>query len=362
MTFAVPHRPATADGVTLDYDARGFLVRRLGAGKTDITYTWSGLPLQVRLPRGEHVTFDYDPHERLIARQDATGVCRYEWNDEQIWAIRESGVVALEFLHVPKSMVPLEQSEEGRHYSIHTDDAGRVLELIDEDGQIVWFNRSGPWGEWVDSGRTVPGEIWTPLGLPGQLSDPSTGLAYNRRRFYDPQAAHYLTPDPTGIWGGLAAYRYPTDPVNFIDPTGLACLGKTDYDTLYRQEEQKPGRMASDICANGFTQRNPLGTNSLANHMQGSNHKTQWISTLYHKDHFEVGGDIVYEMDNPGCGHEMDCDPGVRDKYKEWSKGGDPDKFPSEMEIAFKKPIPAANIRGYYLKQADGTLGSFTKC
>jgi RHS repeat-associated protein len=361
VTFRVPHRPATVGGILLDYDARGYPVRRHGAGVTDIEYTWSGLPLRVRLPQGDDVSFDYDPHERLIARQDASGICRYEWNDEQIWAIREAGGPALEFVHVPRSMVPLEQSEGGRHCSIHTDHAGRVLELIDDDGQIVWFNRTGPWGDLVESGPIARDEIRTPLGLPGQLSDSSTGLAYNRRRFYDPQAAHYLTPDPAGISGGLAAYRYPTDPVNFIDPAGLACLNKTDYDTLYRKETQQPGRMASDICAKGFTQWNPKGTNSLANHMKGSNPDTQWISTSYQKDTFEVGGDVVYEIENPGCGHEVDCDPEVRDTYKQWGYA-DPDTAPSEMEIAFKKPIPAANIRGYYLKQPDGTLGSFTKC
>jgi hypothetical protein len=44
-----------------------------------------------------------------------------------------------------------------------------------------------------------------------------------RARFYDPNLGRFLTPDPAGLVDGPNLYAYSgNDPVNFIDPTGLA--------------------------------------------------------------------------------------------------------------------------------------------
>jgi RHS repeat-associated protein len=47
-------------------------------------------------------------------------------------------------------------------------------------------------------------------------------LFYARARMYNPRLPRFMQPDPIGYWGGTNIYTYPTDPVNFTDPLGLA--------------------------------------------------------------------------------------------------------------------------------------------
>jgi RHS repeat-associated protein len=59
-----------------------------------------------------------------------------------------------------------------------------------------------------------------------QLAPP---LHYNWHRFYDPDSARYLTPDPLGLRAGLNPYAYvDADPVNLVDPTGLWAANRPD--------------------------------------------------------------------------------------------------------------------------------------
>uniref|UniRef100_UPI00247FC099 RHS repeat-associated core domain-containing protein n=1 Tax=Oceanospirillum beijerinckii TaxID=64976 RepID=UPI00247FC099 len=59
------------------------------------------------------------------------------------------------------------------------------------------------------------------LRYQGQIYDSETGLYYNRFRYYDPEIAQYLTPDPSGLNGGLRPQSYVHNPVNWGDPLGL---------------------------------------------------------------------------------------------------------------------------------------------
>jgi RHS repeat-associated protein len=60
------------------------------------------------------------------------------------------------------------------------------------------------------------------MRLVGQINDAATGYAHHRFRVFDPQTRRFLTQDPIGLLGGLNPYNYPTDPVTFGDPLGLA--------------------------------------------------------------------------------------------------------------------------------------------
>ncbi|WP_323869820.1 RHS repeat-associated core domain-containing protein, partial [Xenorhabdus szentirmaii] len=55
-----------------------------------------------------------------------------------------------------------------------------------------------------------------------QYEDEESGLYYNRFRYYNPESAQYISPDPIGLMGGFNPYSYVHNPTGYIDPFGLA--------------------------------------------------------------------------------------------------------------------------------------------
>ncbi|WP_445495977.1 RHS repeat domain-containing protein [Photorhabdus sp. SF281] len=98
---------------------------------------------------------------------------------------------------------------------------GEPLALFDPAGQRVWRQpKQSLYGlrlaEQDENPQLDPG-----LRFAGQLFDEESGLCYNRFRYYLPEAACYLSPDPIGLAGGLNLYAYVHNPVSWIDPLGL---------------------------------------------------------------------------------------------------------------------------------------------
>ncbi|WP_273924169.1 RHS repeat-associated core domain-containing protein [Pseudomonas idahonensis] len=65
-----------------------------------------------------------------------------------------------------------------------------------------------------------------PIRFPGQYYDEESGLHYNRHRYYDPETAQYLSPDPLGLGGGTRPQGYVDNPLSWVDPLGLATCPK----------------------------------------------------------------------------------------------------------------------------------------
>jgi RHS repeat-associated protein len=102
----------------------------------------------------------------------------------------------------------------------HCDHLGTPIALTDRNGKIVWAARYDPWGNIEEEFN--PHNIEQNIRLPGQHHDRETGLYYNRHRYYDPKIGAYINQDPIGLMGGANFYRYPTNPMTFIDSKGLA--------------------------------------------------------------------------------------------------------------------------------------------
>ena len=109
-------------------------------------------------------------------------------------------------------------------YYIHTDHLGTPQELTDRDGHLQWTGHYRALGELAKandhSGQTARVEM--PLRFQGQYCDAETGLHYNRHRYYDPQLGRFTTQDPISLAGGVNLYQYAPNPVQWIDPLGLA--------------------------------------------------------------------------------------------------------------------------------------------
>jgi RHS repeat-associated protein len=127
-------------------------------------------------------------------------------------------------------------------YAIVTDITGAPSQLVDEQGEIVWEPRATLWGK---TPAPPPGAPGTPLRFPGQYADEESGLHYNVHRYYDPESARYLSPDPLGIRAAPNPHTYPHNPYAWSDPLGLApCMVDLYHGTF--------GAAARNIRTNGI--------------------------------------------------------------------------------------------------------------
>jgi RHS repeat-associated protein len=103
-------------------------------------------------------------------------------------------------------------------HAIHADAIGMPRAVTDAARQVRWRALWSPTGTAI----AIDGELSMPLRQPGHLHDPATGLHDNYLRTYDPQAGHYLEPDPAGPMPATQAYGYADQqPRRHIDPHGL---------------------------------------------------------------------------------------------------------------------------------------------
>lgn len=64
-------------------------------------------------------------------------------------------------------------------------------------------------------------DLQSDFGFAGRNWDDEAGLYYNRARWYEPQSGRFIGEDPAQDGSNWYAYA-GNDPVNFVDPTGLA--------------------------------------------------------------------------------------------------------------------------------------------
>ncbi|PNG32119.1 type IV secretion protein Rhs [Pseudomonas protegens] len=196
-------------------------------------------------------------------RQFDCGVTLYGWDGDTLaWESRApdkagEGARTTHYLYEPGSFVPVAQAvhkrfiplipepEYGAFYQQENDplwadapkpkeiDAlawyqcdhlGTPHELTDQTGDVVWSAQYKAWGGIKEerSSNALQQGIANPLRFQGQYHDPETGLHYNRYRYYDPEVGRFVSKDPIGYAGGLNLFQYAPNPIEWIDPLGLA--------------------------------------------------------------------------------------------------------------------------------------------
>jgi RHS repeat-associated protein len=97
-----------------------------------------------------------------------------------------------------------------------TDALGSTLALTDSNGVATTSYSYEPYGKASTSGAANDNSYQ----YTGREND-STGLNFNRARYYSPSLHRFISEDPIGLAGGLNMYAYVEgNPINYTDPSG----------------------------------------------------------------------------------------------------------------------------------------------
>ncbi|WP_194290116.1 RHS repeat domain-containing protein, partial [Nocardia macrotermitis] len=172
-------------------------------------YTYDALG---RRTTKQHLT----PDGHVIERIDFT------W-DENHLVEQTASTANTRWAYHPGTYTPLTQTtyqlDHREFLAIISDLVGTPTELFEpESGRSIAATKRSLWGK-----SNWNGAASTPLQFPGQIYDTESGLHYNHQRYYDPGSARFLTQDPLGLEPSPNQIAYPHNPINWIDPLGLAC-------------------------------------------------------------------------------------------------------------------------------------------
>lgn len=191
-------------------------------------------------PNGtQTVQYLYDAFGRRVVKRVNGQSTFFVWDGNRLLQ-RHDQAGEQTFIYEPESFVPLALAVRSRQagprepqlYYYHCDQIGLPRELSDDSGHIVWEGQNSAWGRTQAQAQTGgPDQC---LRLQGQYHDEETGLHYNLNRYYDPDSARYVSPDPIGLRGGENAYRYAPNATDWIDPLGLS-VRKELYPTRVRK-------------------------------------------------------------------------------------------------------------------------------
>ncbi|MCX4750555.1 DUF6531 domain-containing protein [Kitasatospora sp. NBC_01287] len=311
-----------------EYDAQGRVTLRqrvnLSRKPDNWHYTWDAEDrlVAVTTPDGQNWRYLYDPLGRRTSKQllgpgGTTAVEQTDFTWDSSTLVEQSSLTpGLPGPHVitwdHDRGRPVAQTEsvagndaaqvnaDRRFFAIVTDLIGTPVELVDDNGRSAWRSRANIWGAttWPKDSRT-----YTPLRFPGQYYDPESRLHYNLNRYYDPEAARYLSPDPAGLRPAPDNHSYVSHPLVASDPLGLAPC---------RAEQKRKALRDAGVADDAV----PLdedwvpSTNRQGKQILDENHQPVY----FHQEYYETkDGDIIVFQDHY-TGHSFGAPDGVGDQ------------------------------------------------
>jgi RHS repeat-associated protein len=244
-TTTTGNRMTAAPGYTYAYDAEGNLVTRVqlnGAGTADDITTTFVYDHRNRMTGARtttnagvetaRVTYAYDAlGHRIRTQVDAdgagAGAAATTWTafdgDNPYADFDGSGTLATRYLYGPAVDELLARTDSGGTTAWYLPDRlGSVRDIASTAGAVLWHGAYDGFGGLV----TQTGAGGDRFRFTAREFEVSTGLQYNRARFYDAAAGKWMSVDPIGFEGGDAnLYRYVfNQSTTFIDPTGLTYI------------------------------------------------------------------------------------------------------------------------------------------
>ena len=214
-----------------DVDEDGFLTR-----KRDLSYSYSSqgeLTSIVDLRTGQVVigSYVYDGLNRRVVETSAGNVTKYLYGDMSNQH-RVTHVVTetneLISLHYDLTGHLIAFDRDAQRYYVAADQVGTPWAVIDSSGTIVKRLSYTTYGVVLSDTNSAVDAV---LGFAGGLQDSVANLVHFAYRDYDAETGRWTARDPslfTANQPNLYQYVF-NDPVNFLDPLGLWCIGGSFY-------------------------------------------------------------------------------------------------------------------------------------
>jgi RHS repeat-associated protein len=240
---------------TMGYDSAGNLITD-DQGRTLIWDAWNRL-VGVKGTNGSLVkAYTYDGMGRRIT--DGAGGPVTDYYLSASWQVLDevsSGAVQANYLWAPSYVDGLVYRNCGLWDSYYaTTDAAYNVTSIESAGTVAQRFVYSAYGTQTVLNASWSGTSdayrWT-VGHQGLMKDTATGLWYDRARWYSDQYMRAISADPLGYPDGANRYAmYAANPINFVDPSGLADAELAPY---YKPNGQPrdPIDVYQDLAAHG---------------------------------------------------------------------------------------------------------------
>jgi len=203
------------------YDLENQLVRaeiKKPAGNTEIwTYAYDPFGRRLSKERQDKLAWTSTEPKRTHFVWDGTRLLQeytYKGSYTYIYTDQDS--------YEPLAQV-FDNAKDGKQYLsyFHTDQIGIPREMTDIHGNLLWYGEYTAWSH-LKKDECVYRNAHQPFRLQNQYYDEETGLHYNLKRYYEPEAGRFVNHDPIGLLGGDNQYQFSPNSMVWSDPWGLA--------------------------------------------------------------------------------------------------------------------------------------------